>query len=258
MSNQSRSYWKNGVHNFYDEGLDTTWKTGVWADCPLQAIRSNPHIGYLIEEDFTNVDAATMAGYTATQASTGTWALGTAAGGYALADCNSGTQHQGINVQKLGPCFLPAANKDIWFECGFYVADTAITVQLFVGLADVDNTLMPNGNLDSGNSEYIGFGVETTLAGVMSFYECKATAELSDSLGTAGTLATGTYIRTGFKVTGITGIQCWLNGAEQTLTNVVASGIPVTDVLTPTFVCQTDSTTDPILHVDWYRVAQLR
>jgi len=59
-------------------------------------------------------------------------------------------------------------------------------------------------------------------------------------------------------VTGITAITCYIDGVAQTLTNVVASGIPVTDVLTPTFVCQTDSTTDPILHVDWYRVVQLR
>ena len=187
----TRSYWKSGRLNFYDDALDTTWKHGVWADCPLQAIRTNPHIGYEVFEDFTNIDAATMAGYTATQASTGTFAIGTAAGGTALADCNSATQHQGINVQKLGPCFLPAAGKDIWFECCFKVVDTAITPQLFVGLADVDNTLMPNGDLDAGNSEFIGFGVETTKAGVMSFYEAKATAELSDGLGAAGTLEEG-------------------------------------------------------------------
>lgn len=258
MAKQTRSYWKNGVMNFHDEYLDTTWKTGVWADCPLLAMHCHPEIAYECFEDFTNNDAATMAGYTVTQATTGTFAMGTAVAGEALADCNSGTQHQGVNVQKLGPCFQPAANKDMWFECRFKVVDTAITPQLFVGLAGVDNTLVPNGDLDSANTEYIGFGIETTLAGVMSFYECKATAELADSLGTTGTLAEATFIRVGFKVTGITAIQCWINGAEQTLTNVVASGIPVTDIMTPSFVCQTDSTTDPILHIDWYRVVQLR
>jgi len=131
----TRAYWKNGKMNFLDDALDTTWKNGVWADCPLLAIRSNPHIGYEIMEDFTNNDAATMAGYTVTQAGQGTFALSEAAGGVALADCNSGTQHQGVNVQKLGNCFLPAANKDIWFESAFHVADTATTAQIFVGLA---------------------------------------------------------------------------------------------------------------------------
>lgn len=244
--------------NFHDTAFDSTFKTGVWKDCPLLAMRSNPTIAYEVFEDFTNVDAATLAGYTATPATQGTFALDTTVRGIALADCNSGTQHQGINVQKLGNCFLAAADKDIWFECEFKVVDTATTVQLFAGLAATDTTLMPNGDLDESSTEYIGFAVETTLAGVMSFYETKSTAELSDSMGSTGTLANNTFIRVGFKVTGITGIQAYINGVEQTLTNVVASGIPVTSVLTPSFVCQTDSTTDPILHIDWYRVVQLR
>jgi len=252
---QTRSYWKNGALNFFDDQLDTTWKTGVWADCPLLAIRSNPEIGYMIEEDFTNVDAATLAGYTATQATTGTFTLASTVGGNALADSNSTTQHQGINVQKLGPCFTPAANKDLWFECRFKVVDTYDKAQIFVGLAGVDTTLSPSGDLDSANTEYVGFGIETTGAGALSFYECKATAELSDAVAT---IAEATYIRAGFKITGITGINCYIDGAEVSLTNVVYTGIPVTDVMTPSFVCQTDGTNDPILHIDWYRVVQLR
>lgn len=254
MALQTRSYWKNNVMNFHDES-DTTFRSGVWADCPLLAARSSPNIGYGIFEDFTNIDAATLAGYTATPATTGTFTLGTAAGGTAEADSGSTTQHQGINVQKLGPCFLPAANKDIWFEARIKVVDTYDKVQLFVGLADVDNTLVPNGDLDSTNSEYVGFGIETTGAGALSFYECKATAELTDVVGA---IAEDTYIRLGFKITGITGISAWIDGAPVTLTNVVYTGIPVTDVLTPSFVCQTDGTNDPILHIDWYRVFQLR
>lgn len=254
MSLQSRAYWKNNVMNFYDES-DTTFRTGVWADCPLLAARCSPNVGYEIFEDFTNIDAATLAGYTATQATTGTFALDVTAGGNALADCNSTTQHQGINVQKLGNCILPAANKDIWFEAGIKVVDTYDKVQLYVGLAGTDTTLMPSGDLDSANTEYIGFGIETGGAGAFKFYECKATAELSDAISS---IAEATYIRLGFKVTGITGIACYVNGVAQTLTNVVASGIPVTDVMTPSFVCQTDGTNDPILHIDWYRVFQLR
>lgn len=253
-----KAFWKKGRMNFHDPALDSTFKTGVWADCPLLAMRSDPSIAYEVFEDFTNNDAATMAGYTVTQATEGTFTMGSGLGGTALLDCNSGTQHQGVQVQKLGPCFTPAANKDIWFEAQFKVVDTAITPQLFAGLAGVDSTLVPSGDLDAANTEYIGFGIETTKAGVMSFYEAKATAELSDSLGSTGTLVEATYIRVGFKVVGITGINCYLNGAEQTLTNVVASGIPVTDIMTPSFVCQTDSTTDPIMHLDWYRVVQLR
>jgi hypothetical protein len=255
MAYQSRSFWKNGVLNFYDESINPNFQTGLWADCPLLPIKCDPSIGYIIEEDFTNIDAATMAGYTVTQATTGTFALGTAVAGEALADSNSTTQHQGVNVQKLGPCFQCAANKDLWFEGRFKVVDTYDKCELFVGLAGVDNTLSPSGDLDSANTEYIGFGIETGGAGAYKFYECKATAELSDAIGS---IAEATFIKLGFKVTGTTGIAAYVNDVQQTLTNVVASGIPVTDIMTPSFVCQTDGTNDPILHLDWYRVVQLR
>jgi len=252
------SFWKNGVLNFIQRDINPTFPVGLWADCPLQAIRTDPTVGYEVFEDFTNNDAATMAGYTVTQAGTaGTAVIATAAGGAMTIDAGHTDAHDGANVQKLGPCFKLAADKDLWFECQFATTYPA-KLQLFAGLADVDNTLIATGDLDSGNSEYIGFGCETAAAGVMSFYECKATAELKDSLGTTGTLASATSIRVGFKVTGITGIDCYINGAKQTLTNVVYGGLPVTDVLTPTFVVQSDGTNQPVLTLDWYRCVQLR
>lgn len=259
MANQTRSHWKNGVLNFVDTGLDSDFKTGVWQDCPILAIQSNPSIGYICEEHFTNNETAlaTPTGYTATQATSGTFVIADGIGGIAQLDSGAGVQHQGITVQKLGANFTPAANKDLWFECRFKAIDTVILLQTFIGLSTTDGNLLASGDLASADSEYIGFGIETTKAGVMSFYECKATAELSDSLGATGTLAEDTYIKVGFKVTGITGIQCWINGVEQTLTNVVASGIPVTDAMTPTFICQCDGATDPIVTLDWYRAVQL-
>jgi hypothetical protein len=222
------------------------------------AIRCDPTIAYEAFEDFTKIDAATLAGYTATQAgAAGTFTLGTAAGGTGILNAGHTDAGDGINVQKLGPCFLPAAGKDIWFEARL-ATTFPLKIQFFAGLADVDATLNPAGDMDATNSEYIGFACETGAAGVTSFYECKATAELKDSLGATGTLASATYIRLGFKVTGITAIAAYINGVQQTLTNVVASGIPVTDVLTPSFVCQSDGTNQPVLSVDWYRAIQLR
>ena len=253
----TRANWDKGQMNFLDDVHNPTFRTGLWADCPWLAAMHDPSIGYGVFEDFTNIDAATLAGYTATPQASGTFTLGTAVGGTGILDSGANTQHQGINVQKLGPCFLPAAGLDIWFECLLSTTFPGF-LEFFAGLADVDTTLMPTGNLDFGNSEYIGFGIETTLAGVMSFYASDAGAELNDSLGAVGTLVTGTQMKMGFKVTGITGIQCWINDVEIALTNVVAAGIPVIDVLTPTFVCQTDGTSQPIVSLDWYKAFQLR
>lgn len=237
----------------FDDVLNPSIIKGCFADCPLQAYQQDPSIGHYIVEDFNNNDAATMAGYTVTQASSGTFALADGVGGVALADCGAGTQHQGVNVQKLGLPFLPAANKDIWFEAIFKVVDTAITPQLFVGLADIDATLLPNGALDA-NADYVGLTVLTTLAGVSQLSACKATNQ--DQITGIKTLVEDTYVKFAFKITGLTKIEYWIDdvkGADTLLT----AAIPVV-LMTPTFVCQADSTTDPIMHLDLYRCFQLR
>jgi len=252
------SFWKNGVLNFIQRETNPTFKVGLWADCPLLAIRTDPTVGYEVFEDFTNNDALTMAGYTVTQAgAAGTAVMGSTAGGVMTVDAADSDAGDGATVQKLGPCFLPAADKDMWFEASFSSTYPGLN-QLFVGLAETDTNLNAAGDLAAADSEYIGFACETGEAGVMSFFECKATAELSDSLGASGTLVSGTSIRVGFKVTGTTGIDAYLDGVKQTLTNVVYGGIPVTSVLTPTFICQSDGTSTPVLTLDWYRCVQLR
>lgn len=238
---------------FFDDKHNPAQPGGVWATCPLNAAMHDPGVAHVIFEDFNNNDAATMAGYTVTQASAGTFALTDEVGGVALADSASGTQHQGVNVQKLGECFKPAADKDIWYECRFKVVDTAITPQLFVGLADIDGTLLPSGALDA-NADYVGLTVLTTLAGVSELSACKATAQ-SQVTGIK-TLVEDTYVKFAFKISGVTKIEYWIDDVKGSSTLLTAN-IPIVD-LTPTFVCQTDSTTDPILHIDYYKCVQIR
>jgi len=252
----TRSWWKgNNLVTFDDLYNTARAKQGLWADCPLAAIAQDPSIATVIFEDFTNVDAATLAGYTATKATTGTFALDpTQANGVALADCGATTQHQGINVQKLGNSILPAAGKDIWFEARVKVVDLIANIQMFVGLAGTDTTLMPNGAIDSTNSEYIGILIPTAGAGVMTLAAAKATA--ADTAAYAA-IVEDTWTNIGFKVNGVTDIKSFLNGVVQADTILTAS-LPVTDILTPTFVCQSDGTSDPILHIDWYKCVQLR
>jgi hypothetical protein len=248
----TRSIWKNSNQIIFDDNLNPNIVKSLWADCPLQAYQQDPSIGNYIMEHFNNNDAATMAGYTVTQQGQGTFALTDEVGGVALADCNSATQHQGVNIQKLGLPFLPAADKDIWYECYFKVVDTATTVQLFVGLADIDGTLLPNGALDA-NADYVGLTVLTTLAGVSQLSACKATNQ--DQITGIKTLVNNTYVKFAFKINGVTSIQYSIDDVISSDTLLTAA-IPVV-LMTPTIVCQTDSTTDPILHMDFYRCFQL-
>lgn len=263
---QTRSFWKNGVMGFYDESDNSDYRAGVWADCPLLAIESDPSLAYVFFDDFVNfyaitdADPPTLAGWTATQGANinGGLSIIAGAGGLLELDCESTTQHEGLTLQQDVAHFKLAANKDLWFEARIRVTDTFDKIELFVGLAKIDGTLIKNdGDLDV-TADYVGFGIETTLAGVTSFYECKDGAELSDSMGTTGTVPAADWIRLGFHLDGTTGIKAFIDGGEQTLTNVIATGIPTTDALAISFVCQTDATNDPLLAVDWVKCVQLR
>ena len=249
----TRSIYKNQNQIIFDDVLNPAVVKGPWVDCPIQAYLQDPSIANYINEDFNNNDAATMTGYTVTQQGSGTFALTDEVNGVALLDCGAGTQHQGVNVQKLGLCFKPAAGKDIWYEAYFKVEDTATTVQLFMGLADIDTTLLPNGALDA-NADYVGMTVLTTLAGVSELSACKATNQ--EQITGIKTLVTSAYVKFAFKITGVTKIEYWIDDVKGSDTLLTAA-IPVV-LMTPTFVCQADSTPDQSAHLDRYRCFQLR
>jgi len=260
---QLRSHWKDNVLNFYEEVNGSDYRTGVWADCPLLAIEADPSLGYIVFEDFTqfplitDADAPTLSGWTCTQGGNtkGLLRLLTGTTGILEVDSESTTQHEGLHIQQAIAHFKCAAGKDIWYETRLKVLETYATVQLWAGLSKIDGTLIKNdGDLDT-TSDYIGFGMETGAAGAIKFYECVGGAELSDSVVTC---AENTYIRLGFHIDGITGVHCFVNGAEVALTTVVYTGLPVDDALTLGFTCQTEGTEDPMLHVDWVRCVQLR
>ena len=250
----TQAIWKENNQIFFDYKYNAAAADGVWATCPTNAAMHDPGMAHTIFEDFNDIDAATLAGWTATQATAGTWALTDEVGGVALADSGSTTQHQGINVQKLGESIKPAADKDIWFEARIKVVDTYDKAEIFVGLADTDTTLMPSGAMDSTNANYVGFAIPTTGAGVMALYGCKATAE--DTVAGVATIEEATYIKVAFKVTGVTSVEYWIDGVRGASTLATAN-IPIVD-LTPSFVCQTDGTNDPILHVDYVKCLQIR
>ncbi len=265
---QTRSFWKNGVMGFFDEDNNSDYRTGVWADCPMLAINADPSLAYVFMEDFesfhaiTDANPPTLAGWTCTQEanSLGLLRIIAGAGGILEVDSESTTQHDALQIQQDVAPFKCAADKDLWFEARVRVEDTYDQVQTFVGLCTLETSLMPAGDMDNTNCDYVGFNVETTLAGVNSFRICKDTAELADSMGATGTFGEQVWIRLGFHINGTTGIHAFIDGDEQTLTNVVYTGIPTTDALSVTFVCGCDDSAgvDPLMNIDWVRCVQLR
>ena len=236
----------------YDPSLSSGYSANLWKTCPLAEYAHDPMIGVLLDERWVGYNAAATSGdYVGTAATAGTAAISTAAPGVLEVDCNSTTQGQGFQIQRSKAAFVPAADKHIWAEFKFKVVDTYDKVQLFVGLAEIDTTIIGSGAISTAN--HVGLYGATSNAGTMVLAGAKASAATTK---TATAIAEDTYIKYGLYFDGVTSVVQYINGVESA--NALATAnIPVV-ALFPSFVCQTDGTNDPILHLQGYRIFQLR
>lgn len=212
----------------------------------------DPSIGVYLQEDFVSYDAtATTGDYLLTQATTGAAAISTAAPGVLELDSNSTTATQGANLQRIKAAFVPASGKDIWFETSIKVVDTYDKAELFIGLSELDTTLIATSANSSAN--HIGWQCVTD-DGVLLFTSEKAS---TGTTAAAATIAEATYIKLGFHYDGTADtVKQYINGVA-TGSAIATANIPKVAIY-PSFVCQSGGTNDPILHIAGYRVFQLR
>lgn len=217
----------------------------LWANCPLQSIRENPGKGFYFEDDFSGLRTGV---YTATQATSGTFAAGTEYGGVAVADPGAATATQGINVQATAAQFLPAVDKKIFFEARIKASAITSGINFFLGLAEVDTTVIAASAVSTAN--HAGWS-SVTADGILLFNSEKASA---GNTGAATTLVAATYLKLGFLIDGLTSIKQFIDGVE-TGTAKVAANIPIVN-LVPTLVCQAKGTQNTI-SIDWWKVFQI-
>jgi len=250
MPTRGRNF--NGRVSVYDPALSSTYVNNLWKSCPLAEYMHDPSIGFLIDERFHAYDAAATTGdYVLTQATQGTAAISTAAPGVLEIDANSATATQGATLQHNKACFLPAAGKDIWFETSFKIVDTFDKAEIFVGLSELDTTLIATSANSSAN--HIGWQCVTDN-GVLLFTSEKAT---TGTTAAAATIAEATYIKLGFHYDGTADtVTQYINGVA-TGSAIATTHIPKVAIY-PSFVCQSGGTNDPIMHVAGYRCFQLR
>lgn len=240
-----------GRASHYDPLLSSGYSANLWKTCPLLEYMFDPMLGFLLDERWHSYDAASTTGdYVLTQATAGTAAISTAAPGVLELDSNSTTSTQGATLQHNKAVFKPAADKHIWAEFKIKIVDTYDKVELFVGLSELDTTLIASSLNSSAN--HIGWECVSD-DGVLVFAGEKASTR---GTSTAATIAEDTYIKLGFYVNGVTSVTQYINGVE-TGTALATANIPVV-ALYPSFVCQTAGTNDPIMHIQGYRVFQLR
>ena len=227
----------------------------VWSQAPLTEI-SNGGLteGFGFIDDFLSF--TDTHGWVLTQATAGTVAPDAAAiGGAVLLDCNSTTNNQGVQIQYGGAVgaasFIASATSKIYFAARVKIAAIgSTTCQMFAGLAIVDTSVLASAANSTAN--HIGFeAINTTAMGIHS-----EKAGSRSSTASVHTVVDDDYVKLGFVVDGLTKITPYVNGVAKA---AITTNIPIVG-MTPSFVCHSSGTTDPIVHVDWvacYQVEQI-
>lgn len=220
----------------------------LWGNCPLVNWLLNPGFALCDHDDFVRYDATND--WTLTQATAGTAAISTTEPGVLLMNSGDTTGRHGPQIQKKVAAFLPAAGKDIWFECR--VKPGFLTGEIFFGLAAVDTTIIATSAMSTNNR--IGW---TGVAGdgVMQF-DCDKAGTSSQTTG--ATLSTSAYKAFGFYYDGTADtVQQYVDGVAVG-SAIATTYVPKAAVIFPTFVCQNQSTDQLTLAIGGFRAFQLR
>ncbi len=233
-------------------GVHSTWRSGVllgedgWNLSPFTQAPFARY-AYGAFEHFTPsliVSTTSYPGYTVTQITAGTLVMADAAGGW-LNLTGGAADGRGIQMQAAGEAFIPAAEKDIWFEASIKIAD-ADDMDWFVGLASTDTNVFSTDPTDiiafRGDDDDTNIDFQARKAG--------AGAQADTGSDTANTTA----VRLGFWVKGVTSIVPYINGVAQT---AVTANIPVVEMCLTFGALDGATTASNTLGLDWYRIVQL-
>lgn len=138
---------------------------------------------------------------------------------------SGGTEDNGNQLQlggsgdseTIGESFAPESSKNLWFECRIKSNDVT-QHDIFVGLHVQDTTAVA-----SRGSDYIGF--RTDDGDALLDIECASGSASSSETGVA-TLVDDTWITLGFKVTGTSKIEYYVNNVlSATLTTNIPTAL---------------------------------
>lgn len=221
MAQQMRSYWKHGALNFYEDTAGYGFKTGVWANCPLMAIQSNPSLGTIFFDDFftqKSTKAANADIWTVVEddSKTGTDGVQDAVCGVYHHYCDSDDNDESY-CATTGESWLMATGKPLWYEARFTFTNSATTAGVFcMGIADGGGAADTMQDDEGGPlASYDGFYFfKQSGDAVITFETSLAAAQVTNA--TFGTFASGTTYRVGAYYDGVTTVTPYLDDVAQT------------------------------------------
>ncbi len=228
----------------------------IWESCPWKEFVDNPTLGYAYFNDYLEaVQTVDNDAFAITTTTSGVLTNTTGAGGILLVDSGgNATADDGMEAQLLVSPWLPATDKELWFEARIALSANDPD-QYFIGLAAIDTTLMAAGVIDDVVDKIGFFNHAASTADRLSFITADGATEAIDT--DEATTVDDTYINLGFKATP-TLVTPYINGVAGTAHSTAAS-IPDGTALALSYVAKVEGADeDAEMSVDWVRIAQIR
>lgn len=225
----------------------------LWDTCNRPDIRDDFAQGYYFDDDFmvgkaegTATDSQLWEVSSLTSGSFDIDSTATDAyGGIRILDTGASTDNQGVGSAQVDQAtFIPTADTTIWFETRLQV--DGLTGSFFFGLSEVDTTLLSATANTSAN--HIGF--ESLGGDSVILLQGEKAGARNTALATPATLVAATYIKLGFKVTGVTRVQFYIDGVEKPATELAVANIPIV-TLVPSLSLVNTGSTQVKAKVDW-------
>lgn len=211
-----KANWKDRVLNFYDPVNNPEFKTGVWANCPVQAIQADPSLASVLYDDFHYFDATKWARsvYPA-GAPAGTVGIADAVGGVYNTYCD-GDDNDECYVLSEGQSWLMATGKPLWFETKFTFTNSATTAGVFVvGIADSTGENFMQDTEAGPAASYDGFCFfKESGDTAISFETSLAGAQVTNAA--LITFTSGTTYRLGIYYDGVTTVTPYVDDVAKT------------------------------------------
>src|SRR5688572_4519920 len=179
------------MHAFHEDREGRGWSNRLWQNCPYNAIRDNPKLGFTYFNDMLGTHTGTTTTgvggeFTVTAiAGTPTIAMDNAHGGTCTATAAAATDTHGFIVNPGGPTaafITPAEGRMIYFEILFKQTLQTVTLgSSFIGLATQATGMTTTGALTATN--YIGFQALDAATAKFTYLDSGATLYVGDTLG---------------------------------------------------------------------------
>lgn len=207
------------------------------------------------DDFFTLNTVATTGEWVSTQATAGTALVTDGHGGLVDLDSNSGTADQGIQLQRNKESFVIPSDGILAFEARLKLVDLVTDTQFFVGLAVNDTTVFASG--ENSTADHVGFEMNATsiAANPGKALLVSEVGGSRSSVANVHTFAEDTWVRLGFLCEYRGRVTAYING--EPFATAITATLTGTE-LAPTFVCQSEGNSDPILTLDNYRVVTTR